>query len=796
MLGAERQPLIVQVQDRRRRLDLSQEQAAQLIGVSFSTLNRWEQGHSRPGPRSHLQLEAWLEKTARRRPVLPADATSFIGRHSELAELMALWPGCRVLTLTGTGGVGKTRLAIELLRRREEPLVGVVQLDAVHDPSLTIAEIGARLGVRAKTDVPALVTAMRKDSGVLFLDTCERVTSALRGLLRELLREAPDIRVLATSQVSLGVPGEQVWRVPGLGLDEDAIEFFKARSRERAARFAPDGDALRDIVRICRRLDGIPMALELAAAWMSSASPADLLRRWDERDKLLANEAADHARQQTMRAAAQWSAELLDPGDRELATELSAFGGPFTIADVQSIGVGLTDTELVHGLRRLTAASWLEFSAGPQPCYRMLDPLRAWASQELEQSGRAEATYRRHAQYFRDLCARAEEAYFHVEPDHWPQRLELLDGSLQAALDRCIRLDAETGANIAVSLLGWWRLSGRLDQGRHWLEEYIRADVTDPTRARARSGAALLAMDAGDQRDADYLARLAVPVLEGHDDVRWFGRALTALSSAAKYRGDMRQARDYLERARELEQRAGEQRELAATLNNLGSLAADERNLLEAERYYRLSLEAKQDHDGDRSTALTMANLADIFTLTGRLEEARAMLDDAMAIVDRLNDYFLRAFIKINIGENIMKDGDFSGALTPFREALAFAVTAGAGRFRMLATCDLGEAHCRAGNTTEGMRLLRQAEREGDELIRRQAQEALVRQRRRFRTSPLTDREKQVVVQLRNGLSNKEIAEKLDIELATVQRHVANILKKLNVNNRTAAVRAWEEQGR
>ena len=605
MLQAEQQPLIAQVRDRRRQLDLSQEQAAQLIGVSFTTLNRWEQGHSRPGLQSCRQLEAWLENTVRRRPVLPADATRFIGRQSELAELMALWPACRLLTLTGTGGVGKTRLAIELLRRHEEPLLGVVQLDAVRDPSLGIAEIGARLGVRAKADLPRLVTAMRKDSGVLFLDTCERVASALRGLLRELLRQAPDIRILATSQVNLGVPGEQVWRVPGLGLDEgtggDAIEFFKARAREQDANFAPDEDALHDIVQICRRLDGLPMALELAAAWMYSASPADLLRRWDERDKLLTNEAAVHERQQTMHAAALWSAELLDPGDRELATQLSAFGGPFTIADVQGFGVGLTDTELVHGLRRLTTASWLEFRPGPRPGYRMLDPLRAWAGQELERAGRAEATYRRHAEYLRDLCAQAEEVYFHVEPDHWPQRLELLEGSLQAALDRCLQLDAETGTNIASSLLGWWRLSGRLVEGRHWLEAYSHADVTDPTRARARCGAALLAMDAGDQGDAEYLAGLAVPVLEERRDVRWLGRALTALSSAAKYRGNMQLAHGYLDQARELQQQAGEQRELAATLNNLGSLAADERNLPEAERYYRLSLEAKQGQIGRAS---------------------------------------------------------------------------------------------------------------------------------------------------------------------------------------------------
>jgi predicted ATPase/DNA-binding CsgD family transcriptional regulator len=800
VLEPEQEPLIAQVRDRREQLHLSQEQAAQLIGVSFTTLNRWEQGRSRPGPRSRRQLEAWLRDTAQIGEVLPADATSFIGRDSELDKLMMLWPKCRMLTLTGTGGIGKTRLAIELLRRREEHLLGVVQLDAVRDPALAIAAIGAGPGIRAKADVPALVTAARAASGVLFLDTCERVTSALRGLLRALLREAPAIRILATSQVELEVPGEQVWRVPGLGLDEgidgDAIEFFKVRARERAANFSPDEDTLRDIAQICRRLNGIPLALELAAAFMSSASPADLLGHWDERTELLTNEAAEYERQQTMHAAAEWSADLLDPGDRELVIRLSAFDGPFALADIQGIGVELTDTAFMLALQRLTRASWLEFSLDPQPCYRMLDPLRAWASQELKRSGRAEATYRRQAEYFRDLCGRAEDAYFHVEPDRWPQRLELLDGSLQAALDRLIQLDAETGADIAVSLLGWWRLSGRLAQGRHWLERYGHADVADLTQARARCGAALLAMDAGNQRVAEHLATSAMSVLEERRDVRWLGRALTALSSAAKYRGDMALARSYLERAQKLQQRAGEWRELAVTLNNLGSLTADERDLSEAERYYRLSLEAKQDRYGDRSTALTMANLADILTLTGRLEEARAMLDEALAIVDRRDDNFLRAFVKINIGENLMAAGDPSGALAPFCEALAFATTAGAGRFQILATCDLGEAHCRAGNTAEGMRLLRQAVREGDAIIRRQAEDALARQRRRSRTSPLTDREKQVIVELRNGLSNREIAETLDIKLATVQRHVANILKKLDVSNRTAAVRKWEEQGR
>jgi predicted ATPase/DNA-binding CsgD family transcriptional regulator/Tfp pilus assembly protein PilF len=697
----------------------------------------------------------------------------------------------------------------------------------VRDPALALAELAAGLGVRARpglAESAVIVDAMRDASGALLLDTCEHVAGSLRPLLRQLLEAAPSVQVLATSQVPLEVPGEQVWRVPGFGLPAelvnrqtraveevtpevaarcDAVQFFLARTRQRAPAFVPGPAALLDIAQICVRLDGIPLALGLAAAWMGAASPAELLRRWEERAELLADATAEPERHRTLQSAIQWSADLLTSDDQALVARFSAFIGPFTIADAEAVGTGLSEARLLTGVRRLVDVSWLDFVPDSrQPHYVMLDPLRDWGAAELGKRGQAEVAWRLHAEHFRELCRQAEADRFHIDPGDWPWRLGLQAGNIQAALVRCAWLDPETGAELAVSLLGWWRLSGRLAEGRHWLQVLSSAAVSDQACARAQCSAALLAMDVGDYGDAERLAAQAMTVLEEQNDARWLGRTLTALSSAAKYRGHMGDAKKYLEEALKHQQKTGDQRELAATLNNLGSLAADQRDLQGAERYYQLSLQAKRGHDDDRSTALTIANLADIATLSGRFADARALLDQGMALVDRLDDDFLRAFLRINLGENLLRDGNAADALMPFREALAYAVAAAAGRFRLLATCGLGEALCVTGSRPEGMRLLREcqraAEQIGDEIMLSQANAAIqaASSRRRARILPsyhLTGREEQVMELVKSGLRNRAIAGQLGLSEATVQRHLSNIYLKLDVDNRTAAVQRWSQ---
>jgi predicted ATPase/DNA-binding CsgD family transcriptional regulator/DNA-binding XRE family transcriptional regulator len=818
-----------QLRQLRERLGLSQEQLAQRLGVSFATVNRWEGGRATPSARSKARLEQLLRQAtapahgAGARPGgqvdLPGEMRPFIGRARELGELRGLWPGCRALTLTGAGGIGKSRLATELLRRSGDPVLGVVRLDAVRDPRLVPAAVAMALGVRGRPNVPervGIVTALRDLDGVLFLDTCEHVADPVRDLLLHVLGQTSGVRMLATSQVPLGLPGEQVWRVPGLRLaegadpaDSDAVRFFLARARERSSAFGSDPATVEQVGEICARLDGVPLALGLAAGWMGTLTPAELLRRWASRAELLADPTAEQERHRTLVSAIEWSSALLTPPDRQLVAELSVFVGPFDIDDTEAVvsGAALSGqpgTGLLARVRRLVEVSWLEFVPGPGPAhFRMLDPLREWGLRLLEQSGLAEQSRRRHARQIRDRCQQAEADRFRLDPGQWPQRLELMSGSIQAALAWCASAAPELGAELAVRLLGWWRQSGRLTEGRHWSRTFRESPASLLWRARAGCAEALLAVDIGDYQDVERLASQALPVLDRYGDPIWTARALTALSSAAKYRGHMDTARELLERALTHQRRHGDQRELASTLNNLGSLTADQHDLAAAEHYCQLSLDIKRGLGDARSLALTMANLADVYTQGGRLAEASDLLADAMSLVEPLGEEFVVALLRINLGENLMREGDHAAAVAPFRQALDYATQAGASRFQALAACGLGQALCATGDTGEGVRLLREsrraAQRMGDEILLAQVQAVLAKATTgRHREPPpgrLSVREVQVLEFVSGGMTNSEIAERLHLSPATVRRHLANIYTKLNVRNRTEAARRGLELG-
>jgi len=296
------QRLVDQLRHLSERQDLKQEELAKRLGVSYPTVNSWLRRRHSPSARSMIRIEQFL-RDARSSPGrsrapqvtrdyvdLPTDLSRFVGRARELGELLALWPSCRLLTLTGPGGVGKSRLAIELLRQAGEPVLAMASLDVVRDPALAASEIAASLGVHPEpgmSEPDAIATDLRSASGVLFLDTCEHVVVPLRRLLSELLAQAPAVRVVATSQVPLEIPGEQIWRVPGLQVPasasaprlraviaqdmppaepSDAVLFFLARASERLQSFSHDRATLLDIAEICRRTEGIPLALGLIAA--------------------------------------------------------------------------------------------------------------------------------------------------------------------------------------------------------------------------------------------------------------------------------------------------------------------------------------------------------------------------------------------------------------------------------------------------------------------------------------------------------------------------------------------------
>ncbi len=832
----------------RSALGLSQEQLARRLGVSFATVNRWERGHAEPSPRSREVLAQLRAETATpARPAvtdpLPPDRSTFVGRDRELAELGTLWPPTRLVTLTGPGGIGKTRLATELLRRSESDgrRLVVVALDLVTEPALLASAIGAALGLPAERAGPAadVVQALAGLDGVLLLDAAEHLAGEVRALLDRVFAAVTPVRVLATSRVPLGVAGEQVWPVPPLRLPDpglprfeaeqaDAVRLLVTRSRERAAAL-PGGDAgWRDLVALCRRLDGLPVALELAAGWLSTLTPGQLLGRLGDGTGPLAGP----AQRPDLRSTIEWSAGLLATPDRALAGQLSVLIGPFTVDDAAAVAGPVSD---LHGsVRRLVEASWLEPlpddpDAEPVGWYRMLDPLRDRAMSILDERG-AQVARQRRAELVRELARQVDRRQ---QGAGWPRLLERRAGTVQAVLTDLadtsagVTVPAGTGpgglpagaataagertatagggpggmaeeaalvgAEIAVGLLRWWRRSGRVAEGRHWLDLFA-GRVGGVARARAWCASAWLALDCADDAAAERLARDARAALAGTDP-RWAGRARTVASRVAGRRGDYPLARAELVAALDLHRAAGEPAEVALALTRLGALAAETDDLAAAEAYHTESLDLRQRLGDDRSTATTLCGLAELYRRRLRPDLAHAALDRARGLAVGIGDLTLRSRVDTDLGEVLLDLAEPRAAGEAFRLALETAQGLGSRRAEARALCGIGRALLATNRRGRAVRILQEslalATSVGDSALLAQVRAALgtLGGEPGPARAPdgLSARQAEVLGWLAAGLSDKDIARRLGIRASTVQRHIANVYQKLGVRSRVEA---------
>ncbi len=814
--------IVGQLQQFRREHGLTQEQVARTLGVSVVTVNRWESRRSAPSAQSAGRIGQLISH--RRHPALPsagrhlaplsADRTPFTGRSRELGRLLAIWPHQRLLTLTGPGGIGKSLLAAELLRRAGQLPLASVGLDLVPDPVLALAEIAAVLGLpvppgpRAETLIGA---ALQEAEGVLFLDGCEHVASGLRGLLGALVSRAPSLRVLATSQVPLQVPGERVWPVPGLdclpaeagpnpgaAAASDAVLFFLGQVRADSGGFPCRPDSLAAVGRLCRLLEGMPLALSLAAGRIGSLSLDEMIIYWEEYARLLADPATRYERHQAAGSAIEWSAALLSEDDRRLLGDLSVFTDPFGLGDVGAISPDLSGAALSAAVDRLVRLSWVAFDpgAGDKP-YRVHGPLRDWAHRELARTGRAGPAYRRHALFVRELGRRAEASHFRVDRGNWPERLGRAVGDIQSALHWACGADPALGAEIATSLLGWWRSSGRIAGGRHWLRACREraGGLPEPWLARASVAEAMLAVDQGEYGEAERLAVSAWPALETAGDARWLSRALIARSAVAASQGQTAVARQYLSRAVDYQAGRGDLHEMAVSLDSLGRLEADAGYLRRARGSYQRGLTVTRELDDDRLTATALANLAAIATLGKRFGQARLLLEEAMTLADRVPDDHVRAVITLGLAENLLGGKNYPAAITRFRAARDYASASGDGRLSALAICGLGRALYAHGHEIDGRNLLLLGEQlamqTGDQLVLGKARDAL-RAVTRIATGPkLTKRETEVIRLVDKGESDRIIAGHLGIAVPTVRRHLENIFAKLNTRSRGAAAAIW-----
>ena len=554
---------------------------------------------------------------------LPVAPTPFLGRERELAELAALItrPEVRLVTLTGAGGSGKTRLALELARRRTaayEHGAFWVGLAPLRDPSLVLESAAQVLEAEQE-----LALHIGDRQLLLLLDNFEHVMAGAPQLA-ELLARCPNLNLLVTSREPLRVTGEHEYPVPPL-MEADAVRFFC----ERAQALVPDVSANGDVLEICRRLDCLPLALELAAARVKVLSPKAILARLEQRLPLLTGGARDAPeRQRTLRATIEWSHELLSPEEQRLFARLSVFAGGCTLEAAEEVCEADLDT-----LSSLVDKSLLRQSGER---FRMLETIREYALEWLEKSSEAEELQRRHSEHFLALARNAEEGLMGVDQATWLELLEVDHDNFRAVLSRG---DGNLQLEVAGDLWRFWRDRGYFEEGqkrlRHLLE---RASGDAALRAKAFSGAANLALSRVDLPLTRSYAEEALSLYERLGDTRGVARASSDLGHAALLAGNYARAQELYERSLAAAREAADPRNVAGAIGSLGNLALVRGDYEAALVPCRESLVLNRELGNPLAIAVSLINVAFASLCLSRLEEAKATIKESLQLLYELRD--------------------------------------------------------------------------------------------------------------------------------------------------------------
>lgn len=593
-------------------------------------------------------------------PALPVHLTRFVGRSRELDEARRLLSGGRLLSLAGSGGSGKTRLAVQLATELASGFgdgVRFIDLATVTEAAQVPAALATALGLDAQgADAAALCDHIADDNVLLLFDNCEHLVEATAALVESLLSCCAGVKVLATTQEQLNIWGETVLRVPSLSLPptteqastedllaSEAVQLFLDRATLADVDFSYDRTTLEYVAQICRSLDGIPLAVELAAGLVSVLAPAEIVRRLDDRFALLTRGSRRAVRRQTtLRAAIDWSYELLSGSERALFERLSVFVGDFSVT--AAAAVGGPEADFLGDLSALVGKSMVTTVPGPAGTrrYRLLDTLRQYGLGRLQASNGDDEARRRHAGHYCDFAVAADRELHGHDAADWSTRLVQELPNLRAALDWCFSAgDLEVGVELA-GALRWWFFGrmGALTEARSWLETALeRQDALSP-RLRLKAMVALMtvAFSQGDYRWASDRGDEAVSLAQDLDDHRELAVALMARGGAAVFEGKPERAVECLGRSLvycdELGDRWGRAWVLtfwAVASRHLGDTVVARAQLDEALSIFRAS---RDDHN----QVIPLIQLAMVAQQTGDLDAATLYCDDAIALARRLGD--------------------------------------------------------------------------------------------------------------------------------------------------------------
>jgi predicted ATPase/DNA-binding CsgD family transcriptional regulator len=748
---------------------------------------------------------------------LPVPLTPLVGRQRELAEVIRLVGTHRLVTLTGAGGVGKTRFAIEVGAKASAYLpdgVQFVDLSAVGDPALVAGAVATALGIeeRAGTDLEnRLILVLRPQRRLVILDNCEHLLGACSPLAAGILAACPGVSILATSRENLAVPGEVTWRVPSLafpGRDQrpapadlesyEAAALFLARARANRPNMVVGSDGAAAVTAICRQLDGIPLALELAAARAGSLSLGEIAERLTGRLELLAR-GSGPARHQTLLASIEWSYQLLGAGERALFHRLAIFAGGWSLegaeavcaggaagaADVARLLAALVDKSLVQ----------VEWSA-TEARYRLLEAIRVFALERLKASGELAAMRARHGDYFAAVGEGSAVLLVGPEQARRASQLDHERDNLRAARAWCAEDPARAGLGLrlASGLWEYFHIRGMLEEGTEWLADVLqraRGDGPGDTLARAAAlnGLGVIVSISGDyQRGSGYFAQ-SIALYERTGDRCGLSRAWTHLGNARAIKGDRPGSAEAFGRGLEVAKECGNPWYEAFAIYLAGFAATIWDDTVTA-RAAMAESTARFARAGDRrAVGYAQMVLGGCLVADGCWDEALPRLRQAMQIFNALPERWGLLTCTGILAWATAESGDWaqtarllgvaealgeriSGRLFPHMQATANALTDRAGQ-------ELGP---RAEARFEEGRAIGRTDRIVASLWPGPAADPAAAA---VADLPLTAREREVAGLIAEGLTNRQIGERLFIAHRTVDTHVAHIRARLGCASRS-----------
>jgi non-specific serine/threonine protein kinase len=665
-------------------------QAADTLGISPLTVKKHlERMYAATGATNRASLIALLsngsqpraDERATAKHNLPVALTSFIGREREIEDVAALLVSHRLVTLLGPGGAGKTRLALEVASTvldRFADGIRLVELADVADERLVLQTIAAVLGVReaARTRIGSVAAELRSKRLLVVLDNCEHLADACAKVVEPLLRACADVRVLATSRERLAIAGERSWLLPPLESSE-AVRLFLDRATLRARHFALTPENAPTISHICERLDGLPLAIELAAARLNVLSVDQIATRLDDRfAELRTTSAGTSPRHRTLRGVVDWSYRLLARAEARLFERLSVFSGGCTLDAVQAVcaGAEVEPADVLELVARLVDKSFVIADIHrPEARYRTLETLQRYGRERLEASRGAEAVRARHAAYFSDLAEQAEPKLKEAEQLAWYERLEAEHDNMRAALRWSLSSDPERALRIAGALWRFWDVRMYKEEGRRWLEAALEHEdgITPAVRLKALNGAGNMAQSTGDYVRATRLHERSLALARGLGDLPSVARSLSNLGDQALNLGEHERARALHSDALALFERLDDPWGIAVSEIELGQVAYDLGDLDAAARHYTRGLAMMRTAGDGHRTAHALLHVGKVSRERGDLDAAAAALAAALRTTVEYADAWMTTIGVGQIACLATARGDASEAAVLFGAASA-----------------------------------------------------------------------------------------------------------------------------